>query len=127
MKDAAHGGGAAATAPAKAQTWDGKAPFICSALDNVKLENVTANLTSGPAITASAGCQLTLVNVNVSAPVAIDASGNAKVTVTGGSIKGTTSSIVASGNAQVIVSGAKVDGKTQASANGKIVGAGAGK
>lgn len=119
-------GGSASTAPArtagKATAWDGRSTFECAGSDVVKLEGVTANLASGTAIKAGANCQLTLVNMTITAPVVIDAAGNAKVTVTGGSLQGSTNSIVAGANAQVTVTGAKVTGKTKSSANGKITG-----
>lgn len=107
---------------ARSVKWDGKAPYECAALDNVIIDGVTANLASATAIKASAGCNLTLNNVKITAGTGIDASGNAKVTVKGGSINGSTNSIVASGNAQVNVDGATVTGKTKTSANGKVTG-----
>src|SRR5207244_1130263 len=79
----ASGGGAE-----KVVKWDGKSPYTCGAADHVRIENVTANIPSGTAITAMAACQLTLVNVNITAPVALEASATSKVTVKGGSLKG---------------------------------------
>jgi len=113
---------AGSTAAPKSVTWDGTSPFTCGGLDVVKLEKVKANVATGTAITAGGNCQLTLVNVDVTAPLPIDASGNAKITMTGGSLKGTPEAIVASANATVTVAGATVNGKTKASGNGKIVG-----
>lgn len=104
-------------ATATTAKWDGKAPYECMN-GNVKLEGVTA--TAG--VKASGNCNLTLVNVKITAPVAIEASGNAKVNVTGGSLSGATNSVVADGNAQVTVAGAAVTGKAKTSANGKVVG-----
>lgn len=119
-------GGSASTAPARtpsaATAWDGKSTFECGGSEVVKLEAITASLPTGTAIKASVNCQLTLVNMNITAPVAIEAVGNAKVTVTGGSLQGSTNSIVAAANAQVTVTGTKVTGKTKSSANGKITG-----
>ncbi len=106
---------------AAAAKWDGKSPFTCGGSDNVKIEGVTAKL-SDTAVTALGSCQLTLVNVNLDAPNAIEAGGNAVVTVQGGTINGTTLAIHAAANAQVHITGAKVTGKTQAQANGKITG-----
>ncbi len=116
---AASTGGSAAL---KSVTWDGTSPFTCGGVDVVKLEKVKANVATGTAITAGGNCQLTLVNVDVTAPLPIDASGNAKVTMTGGSLKGTPEAIVASANASVTVAGASITGKTKASGNGKILG-----
>src|SRR5512140_1194228 len=98
--------------------WDGTAPFSCGGVDVVKLEKVKATVAAGTAITAGGNCQLTLVNVDVTAPLPIDASGNAKVTVTGGSLKGAPEAIVASANSSVTVSGTTVNGKTKSSGNG---------
>ncbi len=118
------GSGAAAAAPGggSAASWDGKSTFACGGNDNVRIEGVTASLSAGPAIKATGNCRLELVDVTVSAPVAIDAGMNAKVAVRGGSITGTTTAIVAGVNAEVAILGAKVTGKTQTSANGKVTG-----
>ena len=102
---------------ATAAKWDGKSTYECMN-GNVKLEGVTANA----GVKASGNCVLALVNVKITAPVAVDASGNAKVTVTGGSLSGTTNAVVADGNAHVTVVGAAVSGKAKTSANGKVVG-----
>lgn len=104
-------------------SWDGKAPYSCSASQVVVIKNATANLSSGPAISALGACQLTLDNVNITAPDGIQALGNAKVTVKGGSIKATGQAINAMGGAQVDVQGAKITGKTTAlGATAKITG-----
>jgi hypothetical protein len=114
--------GSVPTKEVKAATWDGKSPFTCGGVENVKIEKVDANITSGTAINVMGMCQLTLVNVNVTAPVALEVGGNAKVTMTGGSLKGKTKAISAGGNATVTLSGTKVDGKTEQNGNGKISG-----
>lgn len=108
---------------AKTATWDGKSPFTCGAADNVKIAKVTAKLTSGTAIKATGACQLTLEDVDISAPIAIDAGASAKVTVKGGTVTGTQSSAVAGANAQITFEGTKVTGPTKQTANGKITGA----
>jgi hypothetical protein len=101
--------------------WDGKAPLKCGGNDNVRVEGATAKL-SATAVTASDNCHLALVGVHISAPTGIDASGNAVVTVQGGSINATGLAVHASGIAQVQVSGATVSGKTQAEGISKITG-----
>lgn len=107
---------------AAAAKWDGKSPFTCSGNDNLRLNGVSAKL-STTAITASGNCHLTLVNVDVTAPTGIEAGVNAVVTVQGGSITGTTFAIHATANAKVDVTGAKVSGKTQAAGvNAKVTG-----
>jgi hypothetical protein len=61
--------------------------------------------------------------VTLTAPVPIEASLNAHVTVTGGSVTGSTNCATASGNARVEFVGTKVTGKSKTSANGKVTGA----
>lgn len=116
----------AMTAPtpgeAKAAKWDGKTPFTCSGVDNVKFEGVTANLASGTAITAGGNCKVELLNCNITAPIAIDASGNATVDVKGGSVTSSQFAAKGAANAKVTFSGAKVSGKAQATAASKITG-----
>lgn len=106
---------------AKASKWDGKAAFTCGAADVVKLENVTAKL-DGTAISATAGCTLLLKNVNVTAPVCIDAQNAAKVTVSGGTYTCSQNSVVAQHAAEVKFEGAKVTGKSKASPGAKVTG-----
>jgi hypothetical protein len=103
-------------------SWDGKTPYACGGNENVKIESVTANISSGSAITAGGNCQLLLVNCNITAPTGISALGNAKVTVKGGSIKASDEAINALGNVEVNVDGAKVTGKTSSLGNAKITG-----
>lgn len=107
---------------ATAGAWDGKSTFECKGNDAVSLTGVKANV-SGTAIKASGNCQLTLTGVDITAPVGIEASAGAKVTMTGGSIKATTSSVVASANAKVDLVGTSVSGKVKQSGNAKVTGA----
>jgi hypothetical protein len=105
-----------------ASTWDGKSTFECKGNDVVSLTGVKANV-SGTAIKASANCQLTLVGVDITAAVGIEASASAKVTMTGGSINASTNSVVASAAAKVDCVGTKVTGKSKASGAAKVTGA----
>lgn len=122
------GGGGGASSPlneekqAAAAKWDGKSTFLCSGNDAITLEGVKATV-GDVAIKASANCNLTLKNVALTAPVGIEASGNAKVTVIGGSINAATKAISASANAQVNVSGATVTGKVEKKGLAKVTGA----
>jgi hypothetical protein len=111
-------GGASATAAA-AGKWDGKSTFECGGNDQVTLTGVTA--TAG--VKAGGNCVLLLTGVNITAPIAIDAEGNAKVTMTGGSITASTNSVVAGANAHVDLVGTKVSGKVKASGAAKVTGA----
>jgi hypothetical protein len=92
--------------PAKAASLE-RRPFACSGNDTIALPGVTA--TAG--VVASSNCELTLTNVSLHAPVAINARGNAKVTVGGGSATGDASLAIASGNATITFTGSKVSGK----------------
>ncbi len=98
--------------------WDGKSTFACSGNDAVTLTGVKASA----GITADANCQLTLVGCDITAPTGIDANSNAKVTVTGGSINGSSFAVKAGGLAKVTLTGTKVTGKTQATGAAKITG-----
>jgi hypothetical protein len=124
MKDVASGDlpSQGSSSSAVVATWDGKSPYSCGASQVVTIKNTTANLTSGPAISALGGCQLTLDNVNITAPDGVQAMANAKVTIKGGSVKSTGEAINAMGNAQVIVDGAKITGKTSSLGGAKILG-----
>jgi hypothetical protein len=121
---AANGGmPAAGTGGPQVVSWDGKSAYSCAGSQVVTIKNTTANLSSGPAVSVLGACQLTLENVNITAPEGISALGNAKVTVKGGSITSTGEAINAMGNAQVAVEGAKVTGKTSTlGAGAKITG-----
>ena len=113
------------TAPPKAATagaWDGKSTFECKGNDVITLTGVKVN-GAGTAIRASGNCTLTLSGVDITAPIAIDANNNAKVTMTGGSIKASTNSVVAAGVSKVTLVGTTVSGKSKATAGAKIVGA----
>lgn len=115
-------GGAAGGAP-KAVAWDGKSGYTCMGSDNVVLDGVTANLTSGTAITLMGNCHLTLKKCHITAPIAIDAGGNSQVTVEGGDLKGTDAAIKAGGLSKVTVNGAKVTGKVDKAGGATVTGA----
>lgn len=103
--------------------WDGKSPLLCGAGQNLRISNVTANLSSGTAITASANCKLELVGVSITAPTALSVLGTADVTVKGGSLKGSDYAVKALGaNAKVKLEGTTVDGKKQALGGASITG-----
>jgi hypothetical protein len=122
VQGAGAGAGGSPSAP-QVVSWDGKSPYSCGASQVVTIKGTTANLTSGPAVSALGACQLTLENVNITAPDGVQAMGTAKVTINGGSIKSTGEAINAMGNAQVTVNGAKVTGKTSThGAGAKITG-----
>jgi hypothetical protein len=101
---------------------DGKSTLECKGNDVMAIDGVTATV-SDTAIKTSGNCQLTLTNVKITAPVGIEAGGVSKVVVTGGSINGSSNTIVAQNSASVTVSGTQLTGKTKKVGGGKIVGA----
>jgi len=108
-------------ASATAAKWDGKSALTCGGNTALTVDGVTANL-GGAAISAAGNCQLTLTNVDVTAGTAIEAGGNAVVTVQGGKLTGSAFAVHAMGNAKVNMKGTKVSGKTEALANAKVTG-----
>jgi hypothetical protein len=112
------GGGAAGASGA----WDGKQPFKCTGNDNETITGVTANIASGPAITASGNCNVTFKNCTITTDKGIEASGNAVVTLEGGELKASDTAIDATGAAQVKATGAKVSGKVQTAGAAKVTG-----
>ncbi len=102
--------------------WDGKAAYTCTGNDAATITGVTANIVSGPAVTANGNCKLTLKDCTITSNEGISANGNAQVTVEGGEIKASDTAIAANGNAQVTVNGGKVSGKVVANGNAKVTG-----
>jgi len=112
---------AAPPVPAPATTWDGKLPFTCST-QGVKIGGVVSNLPSSIAVDARDNCELELDGANIEAKVGIRASGNAHVTIIGGSIHGATNALSAEDNGTIDVKGATIVGPTRTTANGQIHG-----
>jgi hypothetical protein len=101
--------------------WDGKEPLHCSGNDNVAVSGVEATFTGGAAIIATGNCHFRCTDCKISSQTAIEASGNAQVTMINGSVKGTNLLAEASGNARVTISGnVTVSGRVKESANGKV-------
>lgn len=113
---------AATGAVATPAVWDGVSTFECAGNTVTTLSNQAATVTASPAIRTRANCRLTLMNMNITAPVVIDAQANSQVTVVGGSLSGSQNSIVAAGNAQVNVTGATVTGPVQRSGLAQVTG-----
>lgn len=116
------GNPAADAKAAAAAKWDGKSTFTCGGNDVLTLTGVKAQV-AGTAIKAGGNCQLTLVSVDIVAPVGIDASANAKVKMTGGNLKASTSAVVASAGAKVDFVGTNVAGPVKTSGGAKVTGA----
>lgn len=101
--------------------WDGKSPFTCSGNDDYSVKEVHAELASGTAITASGNCHFTCTDCTIKAPTAIEAGGNATVTIVNGTITGTETLADASANAHVNISGnATASGAIKQSSNAKV-------
>jgi hypothetical protein len=109
------------TAKAKIESWNGKSTYSCSTGSHI-IKNTKASLTKGTAIKASGNCTLTLIDVDIKAPIGISAAGNAKVTLQGGTLEGTNRSILGEANAKITVEGTKVIGSHKTSANAKVIG-----
>jgi hypothetical protein len=107
---------------AEAASWDGKSPYVCPPNGHVTLSDVTADLPGQTAITAGGNCELVLEDVTIKAGTALSAAANAKVTLKGGSYAGTEAAIDAMGNATVTVDGAKIEGKAEKLGGAKITG-----
>ena len=101
--------------------WDGKEPLQCGGNDDISVSGVEANFTGGAAIVAGGNCHFRCTDCKISSQIAIEAGGNAQVTIINGTIKGTTILADASGNARVNISGNVVSsGAVRQSANAKV-------
>lgn len=88
--------------------WDGSEPLVCGGNDDIEVSGVNAKFTSGAAVVVRSNCKVTLKNCTIQSPVAINASGNATVTIVNGTING---EIDAAENAHVdLVGNAKQTG-----------------
>ena len=63
-----------------------------------------------------------ITGADIDAPIAIKASGNAKVTVTGGSLTGKDAAVSAEGNASVTLIGTKATGPVKKTGLAKVSG-----
>lgn len=92
-----------------ASLWDGTKPFVCSGLEDIEVENVTAEFTTGIAIDPGS-CDFTCTNCNIKAPIVVKSSGNSTVRFIGGNLTG---EFIAEGLSDISVSG-------NATAKGKV-------
>jgi hypothetical protein len=111
--------GAAPERTTEVASWDGKSTFTCDGNDAVTLKGVKA--TAG--IVAGGNCQLKCDGCTITAPIGVSSDGNAKVTLTGGSLTGTTNAIKAEGISTVTVTGCTVKGKVSKEGLAKVIGA----
>jgi hypothetical protein len=102
--------------------WDGATPLVCEGNERRTISGVTAKIADGAAITARANCQLTLDDVKIEAPVAVQAEGNAQVVVSGGRLAGTEAAVRAQGNSSVTMVGTEVVGTVDKARNATVTG-----
>ena len=105
---------------AKVTEWDGKSAFSCGGSEVVELRaKAPVELAKGPAIKVGGSCLLTIVDVSVKAPVALEVGGNAKATLQGKTaLEGSEFAVKIMGNGVVESQGAKITGEKKISANG---------
>ena len=84
------------------------APIECVGSQAIIVSDTTVVVTEGPAVRASGSCSITLINVDLHAPIGIAASGSASVTMTGGSIEAETRSVATSGSSSVNLVGTRL-------------------
>jgi hypothetical protein len=106
----------------RASDWDGKAPLVCAGAKKVAVVGVTARFSEGAAIAASASCQITIVDSDIQAPVALKVANSAKVHVYGGRLAGSQHAVEAANASQVVLSGTSVEGKVTKKNAAKIEG-----
>lgn len=101
--------------------WDGHEPLHCSGNDRIEVSGVEATFNAGSAIIADANCHVRCTDCKLSAPTAVETSGNAQVTIINGSVKGTNLLADASGNSRVTISGNVVaSGQVRERSNAKV-------
>lgn len=112
----------AAAAPGKPGSWDGASPFVCKGNQDLTLRGVRARLDSGVAITAQGNCKLTLIDLDVEAPVAVKGEGNAQITVQGGRLKGETAAVQATALSKFKLTNVAIEGKVDRKGAAKVEG-----
>jgi hypothetical protein len=107
-----------------AAAWDGTGTFACGGSDKKRIANVKYDVPGKDtlAIDAGGGCELEIVDSDITADFPLKAAGNAHVTVRGGHLVGRQQAIQAWGNAVVDVQGTTVVGQSVTTGNGKING-----
>lgn len=73
------GGGGVALFEDKATAWDGTSTLRCNANEQLTIENKTANVPSGPVISAGTNCRLTIINSTLKGQTGIQAEMNVTV------------------------------------------------
>jgi hypothetical protein len=94
----------------------------CSGTQVITLSGTSVTVTTGPAIRASGNCTVTLTGVDVRGPIGIEASGDARVVMTGGTLNADTAAVTTSGSASVQLVGTHLTGASKATGNATLVG-----
>lgn len=104
--------------------WADGTTFVCGGSQREQLVGHTVVIEGQDlvAVDAGGGCVLEIVDCDIEADFPIKAAGNARVTIVRGRITGRKQAIQAWGNAVVTVSGATVVGEVAETGNGKVVG-----
>jgi cell division septation protein DedD len=101
--------------------WDGSEPLRCSGIEDISVSGVEATFNAGAAITAEGNCHVKCTDCKLTAPTAIEAGGNAQVTIINGSVRGTTILADATSNARVTITGkVTVSGATRERGNARV-------
>lgn len=104
-----------------ALVWSGDEPLECSGVEEISVSGVEASFPAGPAIIANGNCRVKCTDCTISAPTAIEAGGNAQVTIVNGTVRGGNLLANASGNAHVSFIGhVTTSGRIQQSANAVV-------
>jgi hypothetical protein len=102
-------------------SWNGSESLVCAGNQEISVSNVKGSFASGSAISASGNCHVTCTHCELSAPTIVDATGNARVTLTSGSALGSTLLVTATGNAVVnVAEGTQVSGEVKQFGNAKV-------
>ena len=103
--------------------WDRDSTLDCTGGvrgDRISLSDEMIESEADPLIFASGGCRLQIVDVSLSAPTAIRATGNAYITVEGGRIEGRDVALEVSGRAVVRLIDTEVEGPIEVSGEGVV-------
>ena len=74
------------------------------------------------AITAQGNCKLTLIDMDIEAPVAVKGEGNAQITVQGGRLKGKTAAVQATALSKFKLTNVSIEGKVDRKGAAKVEG-----
>jgi hypothetical protein len=91
--------------------WDGRGPLYCSGMDRWVGNNLDVNVKSAMVIRADGMCEVTCTGCTLSGPTVVEAHGQAKVNIVGGTIKGDSYAVRADGASKVNLTTARVSGR----------------